>query len=707
MDYLLECECGKKYPGDLPQCPKCGSEFATPATLNHLDYVYDIESFPNVFTCTFIHPATDSCWVFEISDRKNELEGLVQFLLHLQHISAAMIGFNSVGYDYVVIHEILKVPGITYFEIYQKSISIINSNDRFQNTIWTNKHYVKQTDLFKIHHFDNVARSTSLKSLEFNMRMKSVEDMPFKFGIDLNDAQKDILIKYNIHDVKATVFFYVRSLDLIAFRAELSAKYNRDFTNHNDTKIGKDFFIMELENNGIPCKERGGDGKMHPLQTLRPTINLNDAVLPYIHFERPEFESIKRRFQGLSITETKGTFKDMNCSVDGLQYDFGTGGLHASVHGQDIHSNETHQIVDVDVASYYPNLAIVNKFYPEHLGEYFCKIYKDVYDQRKSYAKGTPENAMLKLALNGVYGDSNNKYSPFYDPLYTMKITINGQLLLCVLAEQLIKIPGLSIIQCNTDGVSFLCPREYMEHQRNVCKWWEDFTKLELEEALYSRMMIRDVNNYMAQYENGKIKRIGAYAHETAEQNPTTREVLYNKDWSSLVVPKAAQAAIVDGVDVRAFIENHVDDYDFMLRVKVPRSNNLFMRWSAFDTEMELPGTCRMYVSKNGGDVVKVAPPTGVLGSWKRKPKLPDSFYNQCLAEKLGDELDSVGAPWDARIHTGNKSKHSIREFSICKSWKMTECNKLDSFDRSNVDYEYYIQEAQKLIDPIINQRIQ
>jgi hypothetical protein len=31
-----------------------------------------------------------------------------------------------------------------------------------------------------------------------------------------------------------------------------------------------------------------------------------------------------------------------------------------------------------------------------------------------------PESAMLKLALNGVYGDSNNVFSVFYDPLFTM-----------------------------------------------------------------------------------------------------------------------------------------------------------------------------------------------------------------------------------------------------------------------------------------------
>ena len=66
---------------------------------------------------------------------------------------------------------------------------------------------------------------------------------------------------------------------------------------------------------------------------------------------------------------------------------------------------------------------------------------------------------MLKLALNGVYGDSNNVFSVFYDPLFTMSITLNGQLLLCLLAENLMEnVPGLKIIQCNTDGITVRIP---------------------------------------------------------------------------------------------------------------------------------------------------------------------------------------------------------------------------------------------------------
>jgi len=96
--------------------------------------------------------------------------------------------------------------------------------------------------------------------------------------------------------------------------------------------------------------------------------------------------------------------ENLNVIVDGLQYDYGTGGIHASIESEAVFSDDEKIIVDQDVASYYPNLAIKNTLYPEHLGEHFCAIYEEVYNQRKQYAKGTPENAMMKLALNGVYG---------------------------------------------------------------------------------------------------------------------------------------------------------------------------------------------------------------------------------------------------------------------------------------------------------------
>ena len=286
-----------------------------------------------------------------------------------------------------------------------------------------------------------------------------------------------------------------------------------------------------------------------------------------------------------------------------------------------------------------------------------------------------------------------------------MTITINGQLLLCMLVNHLVKIPGLTMIQANTDGVTYFCPREHIEHTRALCKWWEDLTCLELEEAQYSRMFVRDVNSYMAEYESGAIKRIGAYAHERMDENPGTREVPYGKDPSALIVAKAAEAALIRGEDIRTFIMNHDDDYDFMCRAKAPRSNKLVMRWPEYDNvEVNLANIIRYYVSKDGGALVKIAPPTGELGTYKRKTKITDEFYHQVIAEisGTGDVVDSAGIPHDERIHTKNKSKHGIREMGVCVGWRVTDCSDVKLFDRSTLNYEYYIAEAEKLVLPLL-----
>ena len=695
MHYLSACSgCCKTYPADLESCPHCGNWIdPQPAALDVRDWGYDIETYPNAFTATFIHAHTGTEIQFEISDRRNDYERLVAFLYGLKDTGARGIGFNNLGFDYPVIHWLLSRPGCDARAIYDHAMTLIRSDDKFGSMVWDSDHLFAQLDLFKIHHFDNMARATSLKALEIAMRSRNVRDLPFPVGTILTNDQIDVLLSYNAHDVRETLKFYVRSLDQIHFREQLTERYKRNFMNHNDTKIGKDYFIMELEAAGVQCYDRGPKGRV-PRQTIRPRINLGDVVFPYVKFERPEFNRILEFFRTTTITQTKGTFADLSATIDGFQFDFGTGGIHGSVPSQIVRSDETHQIVDIDVASFYPNLAISNRLFPHHLSEAFCDIYQRVYEQRKSYPKGSAENAMLKLALNGVYGDSNNVYSPFYDPAYTMSITINGQLLLCMLAEQLMKIPDLSMVQVNTDGVTVRCPRVYLDHMRTVCRWWEQLTRLQLEEALYSRMMIRDVNSYLAEYESGKLKRKGAYEYNT----------LWHQDPSALVVPKAAEAALVRGESVREFITKHRDPFDFMCRAKVPRGSRLMLRWPEWDVETELQHITRYFVARNGGSLVKVSPPTGEPGTWKRRAKITDEFYNAVMREIAGQpgECDAAGTPWDARIHTGNRSKHDTRELSICAGWRVMECADADDFKWGELNYEWYIAEAEKLVTPLL-----
>ena len=157
-----------------------------PSTVAHdtLDVIYDIECYPNIFTVVIYLPRKDRYLTYEISERRNDIERFMKAMTQIKRENRRMVGFNNMGYDYPVMHALMnfhrEYPDATWDELCKaprsKSNDIINGShfDRFTHLIWDNNQYCQQLDLFKIHHFDNVARSTSLKVLQFNMRSESI-----------------------------------------------------------------------------------------------------------------------------------------------------------------------------------------------------------------------------------------------------------------------------------------------------------------------------------------------------------------------------------------------------------------------------------------------------------------------------------------------------------------------------------------------------
>lgn len=609
------------------------------------DWIYDLETYPNVFTMAVEHAHAPITLYFEISDHRNDSRAIVDFIDSLRNAAGRMVGFNNIGFDYPILHTLIRMGHSDANTLYQKAQAIINSqdeDDRWLHNVKPTDRIIEQIDLFKIHHFDNKARATSLKVLEFNMRSANIEDLPFKVGTMLNATEIQVLKRYNQHDVAQTKAFYHHTTEMLSFREKLNTLYpGKDWLNFNDTKIGKEFFAMKLEEAGVSLYDFGSSGRT-PRQTRRPVINLAEAILPWISFTQPEFTRILDWLKSQSITETRGVFEDVTARVNGFDFVFGLGGIHGSTESEIVESNEDYVIVDLDVASYYPNLAIANRFYPAHLGESFCDIYQNLYEQRKTYPKGSAENAMLKLALNGVYGDSNNRFSVFYDPLYTMKITLNGQLLLCMLAEGLMMIPDLQLIQINTDGLTVRVRRGAKSRVDAVRKWWEEMTKLELEEAIYKTMMIRDVNNYIAVYENGKVKRKGAYEYNLG----------WHQNAGGLVIPKVAEQVLVHGAPIRETVEQWPEIMDFMLRTKVPRSSYLAIEKDGVTSQLQ--NITRYYIAKDGGRLFKYMPPL--------------------------------------------KGKHEWRKIGVESGWGVQPCNDINNAGKLPVDFEWYIREVEKLV---------
>ena len=216
------------------------------------------------------------------------------------------------------------------------------------------------------------------------------------------------------------------------------------------------------------------------------------------------------------------------------------------------------------------------------------------------------------------------------------------------------RLNNFEMIQANTDGVTVIVDSDQVELMNQIVKEWEEITKLEMECVVYNKMILRDVNSYIAVGVDGSIKRKGAYEYDGLG---------WHQNHSALVIKKATERHLVYGEDYVEYIKNHKDEFDFMLRVRVPRNSKLVLVkedvYGDIESEEELQNICRYYPNVNGGKLVKLMPP---------------------LKGEVSDEN-----PW--------------RRLGIDTAWNVEPCNDMSQFCWSKLNYDYYIKEAEKLID--------
>lgn len=644
--------------------------------------VYDTETYPNCFLLGVVDLYSDAQFMFEMSEYRDDSDAMFEMLRAIQYYGAEMIGFNNLNFDYPILHDLLSQPSLaTYQRAYEKAQSIINARNRWAHQIWANNRYIRQIDLYRLNHFDNFAKQTSLKELQFTMRAETIEDLPIAPGTHLTREQVEINKSYCFHDCGETKRFANFCQPDIEFRRGLVDRFNNDDAlNWSEIKIGSEYLIADLGKR--LCYYYDANNKRQIRQTERDKIPVAEIILPYVRFNRPETNALFEEMKAKVIVDTKAAFK-ASCEINGFTFDFGTGGVHGSQQKTAFHADEEHAIIDVDVTSLYPHLIIVNRMYPEHLGERFIDRYADALEARKKCDKESFERRLYKYALVGVYGNSNNPWSPFYDPRLTMQVTINGQLSLLMLAESLFEVASLELIQANTDGITLRCKRSDVDEVMRRCQEWEETTKLPLEYNRYTSFFCRDVNNYLAVGEDGKIKRKGAYEYlsEWKEYNGW-----WHKNWSAQVVPRAAEAELTGKCTVEEFLATHADAFDFMLRAKCPRSSALM-----YDGK-EQQRITRYYASTDGAQLVKESPPVegAEPGAYKRKNGIDDATYYSILRE-------IPKGTWDERIHTKNKSVYGERVIKIHSQCAV--CNDMKQFRWDNLDRDWYADEARKLVD--------
>ena len=546
--------------------------------------VYDIETLSNLFTYTGYDYMNKKWYQFVICKWRNDFNELVEHLFQMVNNKYIQIGFNNENFDYPVIHHILnhheEYSNLSGQEIaqhlYDKAQDLINNTNedgKQFNTIADKNKFIRQIDLYKVWHYNNNARRTSLKDLEVCMNMPNVEEMPIDHHSWCKEGDEKLVLAYNKNDVEATVLFFEITLgktnyslykdkNKLQLRSQLQSQYQIPCLNYPDVKIGEELILS------LYCRKTGKN--MYELKksggTPRSSINLANCIPPWANFKSKEFNELKRKFQNTVITNSKGEFSE-SVIYHGIKINYGTGGAHSATYPGVYESDDYWIIVDQDVGSLYPSIAIQLGLYPEHLGPEFLEIYdKDIVSVRLAEKiKPKKERDMVimdgfKLSANGIYGKSGEETSALYDPLYTMRTTIGGQLFLSLWTEKLVEaIPEIKFIQHNTDGITYMVPRKDLETVSKISKEMTELTGLYIEDNFYSKFVLRDVNNYLSVYENGDFKAKGAFEIDKE----------YHKDPSMKIVPIAIKEYYINNIPVEQTIRNHTNIYDFCLRLKV------------------------------------------------------------------------------------------------------------------------------------------
>ena len=72
------------------------------------DWVWDIETYKSAFTFSIVRADGKFPRCFEVSKRMNEISKVFDCLDYLHNNNHRMVGFNSVGFDYPIVHELLQ-----------------------------------------------------------------------------------------------------------------------------------------------------------------------------------------------------------------------------------------------------------------------------------------------------------------------------------------------------------------------------------------------------------------------------------------------------------------------------------------------------------------------------------------------------------------------------------------------------------------------
>lgn len=589
--------------------------------------IYDIETLKNFFCYVDLDYNTKEFRTFKIGLSNNDL---LEFHDYLKDKKPNQVGYNNLKFDSQVCQYILE--NTDYWsshdytsseianEIHKYSQSVIDKQDSGE---WSDypewKLTCKQLDLFKIWHFDNAAKRTSLKWIQFAIDWHDLRDMPINHNTEITEDDIESIIDYCKNDVSSTAEFLNITLgktdlplykgkDKLQLRKDIKKEFGINCLNFNDVKIGDELNkIGYLNLTGLSKYD------LKNLHTKQSPFTFKDCIPEYISFKTFELQSFYNKIKDTVVDVNKK--QEFTFDFKGTSYTIAKGGIHSNDPSRIIKPTENQVLIDADIGSQYPNALRKRKLYPRHLGTEWLNMYIDTIEKRldaKKEYKRTKDpkyksiDELFKLALNGGgFGKTGESTSWQYDPFVSMNTTIGNQFEILMLIEEL-ELQGIRVISANTDGIVSLFYRDLIDIYYKVCENWEikvgnhKLGKLEYTE--YELLVQNSVNSYLA------VKKGDSPIETRAKyKSEFTIDFEINKNKSARVVNLALSEYFLKGINPKIFIENHRNIYDFCIGVKANKGW-YFQTENIVNGELEVQKqqkTIRYYVSKPGKKLVK------------------------------------------------------------------------------------------------------
>jgi hypothetical protein len=514
----------------------------------------DVESFVNFF-CVSVTDFKSSTHTFIFDNYQDDRIPLIRLLDHFDHNSIEVVTFNGLHYDCPMLNFVRLNPKCTTEQIKAFSDVIINVD------VWWQSENLKK---YKYHHrwtdidlfcywamFLRRAKKISLKGIGVQLRYPVIQELPIKSDSVVTGDTRPKIIVYNAkHDLGILKYMLEKSFkwqgktttyqEMIDLRKSAMIEYgfSKACMSWDAVKLGLNVALARYKDNLEPSTE---------------FEHFGEVISDKIKFTKEQFCTVLKQLK----SQHKSKPIDVTLVYNNSTYHIKQGGLHTQNNPKVYKERPGYIFHSLDVAGYYPALA----------EELRCRLHKGIADMRKERLglkhKGLGKSAqanLLKLAANGTIGNFNQEASEVYDPYSFFKITLNGQLFLLMLLEQVVDI-GCEIIMANTDGFELYVPEDKYDTFMTICKAWEEYTGFELEHFRYKALYLFNVNSYLGIFEDGSIKEKGWFV---------TDPDLGNKV-DFLILPKALQAYIVNNIPFEESFRQ-ADIYDFCGAQKVDRS---------------------------------------------------------------------------------------------------------------------------------------